>query len=268
MKRNDPIGIFDSGMGGLTLVRAVLDTLPSESLIYIGDTARMPYGPKSLEDIRAFSLEICQYLLEQGCKAIVVACNTATAAAINLLRGTWPDVPILGMEPAVKPAVSATRSGVIGVLATRATFSSPRYADLMQRYGYEVDILEDPCLGLVELIEVGAVEAAVTEELLRGILQPMLDKGADTFVLGCTHYPFVRGVIEKIAGKVVHLIDPAPSVASHLKYRLERNGLDNQGEEVPVRKFLATGETKQMQVAVTEYLGLLDVVEHMEFEKH
>lgn len=264
MKRNDPIGIFDSGMGGLTLVRALLDTLPSESLIYLGDTARMPYGPKSLESIRAFSLEICGYLLDQGCKAIVVACNTATAAAINLLRETWPDIPILGMEPAVKPAVAATRSGVIGVLATRATFSSPRYADLMQRFGYEVEILEDPCSGLVELIEVGAVEAAVTEELLRGIVQPMLDKGADTFVLGCTHYPFVRGVIEKIAGPEVQLIDPAPSVAMHLRYRLEKNELENLGGEVPERRFLATGETAQMQLVVSKYLGLLDVVEGVE----
>ncbi len=266
MKCNDPIGIFDSGMGGLTLVNAVLQTLPSESLIYVGDTFRMPYGSKSLEDIQTFSLEICQYLLDQSCKAIVVACNTATAAAINLLRERWPHVPILGMEPAVKLAVTSTKSGVIGVLATRATFKSLRYADLMLRYGYAIDILEDPCAGLVELIETGAVETDETEELLRKILQPMQDKGADTFVLGCTHYPFVQDLIEKIVGKEVHLIDPAPSVASHLKYRLEMNQLNNHEKRTPVRKFLATGETEQMQVAVTEYLGLPDIVKKVKLE--
>lgn len=263
MKRNDPIGIFDSGMGGLTLVRTVLDTLPSESLIYIGDTARMPYGPKSLGQIRAFSLEITDHLVSLGCKALVVACNTATAAAINVLRDTWPDVPILGMEPAVKPAIAATRSGVIGVLATRATFSSPRYADLMLRYGYDVSILENPCLGLVELIEAGGVDSPETEALLREILEPMLEQNADTFVLGCTHYPFVQKVIEKIGGPEIKLIDPAPSVALHLKYRLENNDLLNTSGETPERKFYATGATEQMQLAVTKYLELGDVVEQL-----
>ncbi len=254
MNPSGPIGIFDSGLGGLTLVKSVLETLPNESLIYIGDNARAPYGRKSLEELRAFSLEITEYLVGQGIKALVVACNTATAAAINLLRETWPDLPILGMEPAVKPAATATRSGVVGVLATQATFSSPRYSELMDRYGYHITVLEDPCLGLVERIEAGEIESAETKAFLQGILQPLLDQGADAIVLGCTHYPLVRPLIEEIVGPEVEVIDPAPSVAMHLKYRLERNGLLNPGLQSPKFRFHFTGTIEIGVKIVEEYL--------------
>lgn len=256
MPAKQPIGIFDSGMGGLTLVQALLNVLPGESVLYYGDTIHLPYGRKSQEEIETYSLAITRFLLDQGAKAIVVACNTATAAAINLLRETWPEVPILGMEPAVKPAARGTKSGVVAVLATQGTFQSKRYADLMHKYGKEVEMLENPCLGLVELIESGKANAPETEALLREVLEPMLEAGADAFVLGCTHYPFVVSTIRKIVGPLPHLINPAPAVARHLALILEEKGLKNPGLEPPEYRFYASGPAEAMQLALKDYLHL------------
>lgn len=256
MPGTQPIGIFDSGMGGLTLVQALLKVLPEESVLYYGDTAHLPYGRKSQEEIQAYSLTITRFLIDQGAKAIVVACNTATAAAINLLRETWPEIPILGMEPAVKPAARGTESGVVAVLATQGTFQSKRYADLMHKYGKEVEMLENPCLGLVELIEGGKAKAPETEALLREVLQPMLEAKADAFVLGCTHYPFVVSTIRKIVGPEPHLINPAPAVARHLAQILEDKGLKNPETKPPTYRFYASGPSGAMQLALREYLKL------------
>jgi len=268
MAQDAPIGIFDSGMGGLSLVRSVLEVLPSESLIYFGDTAHMPYGRKSLDEVRAFSLSIARYLISQGVKALVIACNTATAAAINLLRQEFPNVPILGMEPALKPAVAASKSKVIAVLATQVTFRSPRYAELMDRFGYDVKVLEDPCVGLVERIESGDLDSPVMEAFLRSILEPMLARGADTIVLGCTHYPFVRPCIEKIVGKSVQIIDPAPAVANHLHYRLSQFDLLNPGIATPSYRFLASGPADSHGNTLKEWLGLSDLIEPFSWEDY
>lgn len=218
MTATDPIGIFDSGVGGLSVLRHIQQFSPYERLIYFADQRHVPYGSRSLAEIRQFSEEITRFLLTKGVKIIVVACNTATAAALRSLRETFPQVPFVGMEPAVKPAALTTRSGKVGVLATENTFASPRYAQLMSRFAQNVEVIEDPCRGLVALIESGQFDGLETERLLRRVLNPMLNKGIDTLVLGCTHYPFVRPLIEQIVveeagGMPVTIIDPAPAVA-------------------------------------------------------
>jgi glutamate racemase len=226
--QNNAIGIFDSGIGGLTVANAIFDLLPNEELLYFGDTAHIPYGTKSAETIRQYCLDITDYLLQQDCKAIVVACNTASAAALESLRQAWPNVPIIGMEPAVKPAVKASKSGKIGVLATAGTFDSERYENLVERFAEGKSVFENPCLGLVEKIEAGMQSHPETIALLSEVLQPMLDEGVDTFVLGCTHYPIVRAQIQSVAGPEAHIINPAPAVAKQLKKRLEKLDLLRQ----------------------------------------
>jgi len=205
-------------VGGLSVLRHIQDSLPSEKILYIADQAHVPYGSRSLAEIRHYSEGITRFLLNQGSKMIVVACNTASAAALTVLRETFPKVPFVGMEPAVKPAALKTRSGMVGVLATENTFASPRYAQLMSRFAQDVEVLENPCRGLVPLIEAGQIRDGATDLLLRSVLTPMFTAGVDTLVLGCTHYPFIRPVIEKIIeaeakGVPVSIIDPAPAVA-------------------------------------------------------
>lgn len=220
-----PVVVFDSGVGGLSVLRHLRALLPQERLIFLADQANVPYGSRSLTEIRAFSEGITRFLLDLGAKIIVVACNTASGAALTYLRQTFPDVPFVGMEPAVKPAAQQTRSGKVGVLATTGTFDSQRYDSLMARFAQEVDVFENPCRGLVELIEAGNLAGMVTESLLRRCVTPMLAQGVDTLVLGCTHYPFVRPLLEKIIGPHVTIIDPAPAVARQTKRILQQNGL-------------------------------------------
>jgi glutamate racemase len=241
------IGVFDSGIGGLTVANAILELLPTESLFYYADTAHLPYGRKSLEDIRRFSHQITEYLLDRNCKAIVVACNTASGAALDYLRESFPEVIIVGMEPAVKPAAQATRSGVVGVLATAGTFRSERYAQLMERFAGNIRVLQDPCLGLVEKIEAGLIEDPSTRSLLQTILQPMLSAGADTFVLGCTHYPLVRSVIEQLVPEGSVIIDPAPAVARQLQRRLQARQLPAPADHSPQYYFHASGPQESLR---------------------
>jgi glutamate racemase len=255
-RSDQPIGIFDSGIGGLSVAYAIFQHLPQEALLYYGDTARIPYGPKPAETIRQYSEEITSFLLEQGCKLIVVACNTASAAALNHLRHRWPEVPIVGMEPAVKPGALATRTGKVAVLATAGTFQSQRYASLMHRYAREVELLEDPCTGLVERIEAGAAGSPETEALLRRIVTPMQAAGADTFVLGCTHYPFVLPVLEKILGPQATIINPAPAVARQVQRQLAERELLRQAEAPPPQhRFYASGPREQLQALAGQLLG-------------
>src|SRR5512143_3978777 len=208
-----PIGIFDSGIGGLTVLRAIHQLMPYEPLLYLADQAHVPYGPRPLEEVRHYSRVITRFLLDQGCRLIVVACNTASAAALKHLRRTFPDIPFVGMEPAVKPAAEHTHSGVVGVLATPATFQGELYASVVERFGQGVRLLQHTCPGLVTQIENGALDSAETRRILEEALLPMLDQGIDTVVLGCTHYPFVIPLIQQITGPGVRVIDPAPAVA-------------------------------------------------------
>lgn len=222
---NNPIGVFDSGIGGLSVANAISGYLPNESLIYFADTGRVPYGPRSRKEITDFSVEMTQFLLDHQCKMIVVACNTATAAALESLRKQWPEIPFIGMEPAVKPAAEATRSGRVGVLATLSTIRSERYAELMLRYAANVQVFENPCISLVPLIEAGKLNDPETIEQLEEILTPMLQEQVDTFVLGCTHYPFLLSHIKDIVPADCKIIDPAPAVARQVVRRLENLSL-------------------------------------------
>jgi len=181
-----PIGIFDSGIGGLTVLRAVHQLMPDEPLLYLADQAHVPYGPRSLDEVRRFSIAITAYLLEQGARLIVVACNTASAAALKTLRQAFPEVPFVGMEPAVKPAAEHTRSGVVGVLATPATFQGELYTSVVERFGQGVKLVQHTCPGLVNQIENGALDAPETRQILEQALWPMLEQGIDTIVVGCT----------------------------------------------------------------------------------
>ncbi|HMQ76824.1 MAG TPA: glutamate racemase [Flavobacteriales bacterium] len=226
MRDERPIGVFDSGIGGLTVAVAIRQALPAERLLYFGDQAHVPYGDRDDVEILAFSEGIAHWLLGRGAKALVIACNTASAAALKPLRERLPQVPIVGMEPAVKPAVEHTRTGVVGVIATVATMQGGVFASIVERFAQGVTVLQQACPGLVRQIEAGELDTPRTEAMLRGWLSPMLDRGIDALVLGCTHYPLVRPVIERIVGPAVRVIDPAPAIARRLAQVLADGGLE------------------------------------------
>jgi len=211
------IAVFDSGVGGLSVLRAIWQQIPFERTLYFADQAHVPYGSRSLAEIRTLMYEITRFFLSQKASIIVIACNTASAAALNDLRRKFPEMDFVGMEPAVKPAATLTKSGVVGVLATPATFQGELYNSVVERFGTDVEILQDTCPGLVQQIEAGAIHSPKTETILREALEPMITQGIDTIVLGCTHYPFVIPIIQKIVGDQITIIDPAPAVAKQVK---------------------------------------------------
>ena len=219
------IGIFDSGSGGLSVYRELVKLLPRERYIYFSDNAHCPYGEKTAAYIQDRAHVITDILLGMGADIIVVACNTATAAAIASLRADYPDVPFIGMEPAVKPAALGTRSGVIGVLATAGTLKGSKYLHTRGQYEDNVRIVEHVGEGFVELVENGILDGPEAEETVSRSLQPLLDEGADIVVLGCTHYPFLQPVIERLAGPGVKVIDPAPAVARQTVHVLQEKGI-------------------------------------------
>ena len=219
------IGIFDSGSGGLSVYRELKKLLPQERYLYFSDNAHCPYGEKTAEYIQDRARTITDFLLEKGADIIIVACNTATAAAIATLRAEYPEVPFIGMEPAVKPAALGTKSGVIGVLATAGTLKGSKYLHTRGRFEDNVRIVEHVGEGFVELVEAGQLDGKQAEETVRASLQPLLDKGADIIVLGCTHYPFLQPVIERLAGPSVQVIDPAPAVARQTLHILQEKGI-------------------------------------------
>jgi glutamate racemase len=251
----NPIGIFDSGVGGLSVLRAIRELLPAENLIYLGDQGHVPYGPRPMEEIQKFSKGITRFLLEQNAKIIVVACNTASAAALKTLRETFPDVLFVGMEPAVKPAAEATQTGKVGVLATPATFQGALYASVVERFGTDVELFQHTCPGLVSQIEKGELDTQRTREILEDALLPMLEKNIDTVVLGCTHYPFVIPLIEEIVGENVRVIDPAPSVAKQVKRLLEANEILNPSSESGNVQFLTSGSDVVVEATLLKLLG-------------
>lgn len=218
------IGIMDSGIGGLTVHNHIKALLPRERLIYVADTVYCPYGTKTVEAIRHRCKVITRFMLDQNCKIIVIACNTATAAAIETLRETFRDTLIVGMEPAVKPAVLHTQSGIVGVLATKGTFKGSLYHRTLATFAGQVHVLEQVGEGWVEAVERGAFDTPETEEMVRKTIKPMLDAGVDHLVLGCTHYPFLVPVIRRIAGSGVVIVDPAPAVARRVASLLSEKG--------------------------------------------
>ena len=255
MTSTNPIGVFDSGVGGLSVLRAMRRLKPSENVIFFGDQGHVPYGPRPLEQVRAFSEGITRFLLDEGAKLIVVACNTASAAALAHLRQTFPDVKFVGMEPAVKPAAETTRTGVVGVLATPATFQGALYASVVERFANGVQLLQDTCPGLVQQIEQGNLDGTETRAILESALRPMLERGIDTVVLGCTHYPFVIPLIEQMVGESVRVIDPAPSVARQAERLVDAAGTRNPSATRGRVQVYTSGDAAAVESLLPKLLG-------------
>ncbi len=251
----NPIGIFDSGVGGLSVLRAIRAQILEESIIYFGDQGHIPYGPRPMEQIRGFSEAITNFLLEQGAKIIVVACNTASAAALKYLREKFPGTPFVGMEPAVKPAAEHTQTGKVGVLATPATFQGELYASVVERFANGVELFQNTCSGLVQEIEQGNLNGDETRRILEEALQPMLEKNIDTVVLGCTHYPFVIPLIQEIVGEKVRVIDPAPAVARQARRVLEAKGLKSESDRPGGMRLFTSGDVEELNSLLPMLLG-------------
>ena len=261
-----PVGIFDSGVGGLSVLRALRQQIPAQPLIYLADQARVPYGPRPLEEVRQFSDQITRYLLDQGAGVIVVACNTASAAALRWLRQRYPETPFVGMEPAVKPASEHTRSGVVGVLAPPATFQGELYASVVERFAQHTRVMEYTCPGLVEEIEAGRLNGERARQILTAGLLPMLEAGIDTVVLGCTHYPFAIPIIQEIAGPHVRVIDPAPAVARQTARVLESRGWLAAGDALGSVRYITTApDPATLQHPLRLLLGVDAPVETVPF---
>ena len=262
---NSPIGIFDSGVGGISVLRALRQQIPDESVLYFGDQRHIPYGPRAMEQIREFSEAITRFLLEQGAKIIVVACNTASAAALQYLREIFPEVPFVGMEPAVKPAAEHTHTGKVGVLATPATFQGALYASVVERFANGVELFQDTCPGLVQQIEQGNLEGPEARRILEAALQPMLEKDIDTVVLGCTHYPFVIPLIQEIVGENVRVIDPAPAVARQTGRLLEARAMRNGSGAKSEVKLYTSGDPETLRSLLPRLLDEKGDVEKVEW---
>ncbi len=251
-----PIGIFDSGVGGLSVLREVRQQLPSEDLIYIADQVHVPYGIRTRVEVLSFSEGIVRYLLNQKVKLIIIACNTASAVALEVLRKSYPALPFVGMEPAVKPAAEETSTGIVGVLATPATFQGALYSSTVERFAKGVKILTDTCPGLVELIEEGKIDHPKTKKILEKALFPMIEKGVDEIVMGCTHYPFVIPLIKEIVGKDVQVIDPAPAVSRQADRLLAEYDLLTNGGEIGQTRFLTSGAPVEFEQIIRQLLNL------------
>jgi len=263
---HQPIGFFDSGVGGLSVLRALRKQLPQESVLYFADQGHVPYGPRPLEEVRSFSKEITRFLLSRGAKIIVVACNAASAAALHTLRQVFPSIPFVGMEPAVKPAAESTQTGKVGVLATPATFQGLLYASVVERFAGQVTLLQHTCPGLVQQIEKGQLDTPETRAILQEALNPMLVQGIDTVVLGCTHYPFVIPLIQEIVGPQVRVIDPAPAVARQAGRLLESAGLLEAAPRAGVLEFYTSGAGEAFRNLLPILLGETGPVQEIEWD--
>lgn len=262
-----PIGIFDSGVGGLSVLAALRKLLPNENVIYLADQAHVPYGSRSLAQVRAFSEGITRYFLTQDTKLIVVACNTASAAALHHLRQAFPGIPFVGMEPAVKPAAESTRSGVVGVLATPATFQGELYASVIERFAAGVRVLQDTCPGLVMEIDAGSLDTPKVHSILEAALKPMLVEGIDTVVLGCTHFPFVIPMIEDIVGPEVRVIDPSPAIARQVERLLVANNLRSDDPNPGQVRYLTTGDPAQLAGLLPRLIGSPAEVNNLDWDQ-
>lgn len=255
-----PVGVFDSGVGGLSVLGEIERLLPDESLLYVADTGHMPYGEKSPEFIRERCVQVAQFFREQDAKALVLACNTATVAAVADLRQRYPDWPIVGMEPAVKPAAAATRSGIVGVLATTGTLRSAKFVALLDRFANEVQVITQPCPGLVELIETGDLHSPELRLLLQGYVQPLLAAGCDTLILGCTHYPFLKPLLATLVPADVVLVDTGAAVARQLQRLLSSGALLAKGPARPAQ-FWTSGSVDIFRNVLPKLWNLSDNVQ-------
>lgn len=245
----NPVGVFDSGVGGLSLLKNIREQLPGEDLIYIADSGFAPYGNRSKEYIENRCLTLSDFLLEKNVKAIVVACNTATAAAISKMRSIYT-VPVVGMEPGVKPAISLTKTGTIGILATTETLKSEKFQNLVNRFCHECEIVTRDCPGLVEQVEKMDLSGSSTLEMVKKYLSALLEKGADTIVLGCTHYLFLTPLIEKITGPDIRVIDTGTAVARELTRRLRESGILAENSRTGTEQFWTSGIPENIQAVI------------------
>ena len=260
------IGVFDSGVGGLSVWREIVRALPHEDTIYLADQVNVPYGPRGETEIRGYCDGIARYLLNRGCKALVVACNTASAAALKHLRESLPHVPTIGMEPAVKPAAAVTRSGVVGILATPATFQGRLFQATAGRHAAGIRLVNQVCCGLAEHIEAGELDGPDTDAMLRGFLAPIIEAGADTIVLACSHYPFLIEPIRRIVGPDVAVIDPAPAIARHLTTVLAHHHLQGDGPRQGEHVFVTSGDPARCGSAPRRLAGVTGPVEAVNWQ--
>jgi glutamate racemase len=250
-----PIGVFDSGLGGLTVAHEIMRQLPAEGLIYFGDTARVPYGPKAPSTVRRYSREIAAYLERQGIKALVIACNTATAHALTALRAEL-GVPVIGViEPGARAAVSVTRLANIGVIGTAGTIRSGAYERAIRELAPDARIIAQPCPLFVPLVEEGWIDKDATRLIAHEYLQPFLDANVDTLVLGCTHYPLLKPVLAEILGNGVRLIDSAAETAGELRRVLAVQQLETASRADPLRRFIASDDSSQFLRLGQRFLG-------------
>jgi glutamate racemase len=249
-----PIGVLDSGVGGLSLLRAIQAELPQENLLYVADSAHAPYGDKSPAWISARSAQIISFLVGQQCKAVVIACNTITAVAVSELRDSFA-IPIIAIEPAIKPAAVMTQSGVIAVMATTRTLHSESLQRLRRRYAAGVEVLFVPCPGLADKVESVDLHSSEVEQLLRSLLTPALDKGVDTLVLGCTHYPFLLNSIQRVVGPDVQIIDPSAAVAAEVGRRLQALDLLSTQQTPGILAFCSSAAQDKARSIMSTLLG-------------
>lgn len=257
-----PVGVFDSGIGGLSVLRHIQTQLPHENLLYAADSAFAPYGGRPEQEVVARALAVAEFLLRQGSKALVVACNTATAAAIAAIRARHPQLPVVGVEPGLKPAAAMTKSGLIGVLATERTLASGRFAQLREQVAQDsgVQFLPQPCPGLADQVEKGELGSAATASLVRRYVSPLIVRGADTLVLGCTHYPFLLPLIESAAVEdrkaKPAIVDTGEAVARQLTRLLDRHGLLNRQEAGGTLEAYTSGSRTALAGAFAKLLHL------------
>jgi glutamate racemase len=245
---NSPIGVYDSGFGGLSVWREIHRRLPEESLLYLGDGKNCPYGGRSREEITAFAREAVERLVSEGVKMVVVGCNTATTAAVDALRAEWPDIPIVGLEPAVKPACLSSKTRRIAVLATAHSLQSDMFLNTARRYAADVEVLKVEGRGFVELVEASEEDSPKAEKLVKEVIEPLLDKGIDRIVLGCTHYPFLVPQIERvIAGRDIEIVDSGEAVARRVEWLLERYELFAEREHKPDFRFITFASEEYRQ---------------------
>jgi glutamate racemase len=250
-----PIGVFDSGVGGLTVARAILDLLPGEPLLYVGDSARSPYGPRPLEEIRRFALEVSGYLVERDVKLLVVACNSVEVAAIRDLAEAH-DTPVIGViDPGVRAAVAATRNGRVGMIGTQATVESEAYDRAVARTGADIELVSRACPAFVDAVERGDTSSKELQEIAREYLEPLRAAGIDTLILGCTHYPLLSGLISFVMGPEVVLISSAEETAKDVYGVLMRDDLRRAEPTPPRHRFLCTGDAGAFQAVAERFLG-------------
>ena len=243
MKNQQPIGLFDSGIGGTSIWKEVIKLLPSENTIYLADSKNAPYGEKSKEEIIALAVKNTELLLKKGCKLIIVACNTATTNAVDYLRKTY-EIPFIGIEPAIKPAALYSKTGAVGILATKGTLTSKLFEKTTTNYTKNITLIEQDGEGLVPLIESGKINSEETKLLLKKYLAPMLNFDIDHLVLGCTHYPYLIPLITEIIGKEVKIIDSGEAVARQTKAILEKNELLNSSKNTSIHQFFTNSSVK------------------------